>query len=268
MFHDISEMIKLTGKTAIITGGSMGIGQGCSRAFLAADANVVICARGESDGEKTAFEFCKEYGGGRCVFIKCDVSSEEDVKRVVDQTVEMHGRIDVLVNNAGYHPPYESMDDTTGEMFLELLKVNLYSMYIFSLHALPYLRKTKGNIVNMSSLVGTIGQRNSCRYVATKAGIHGLTKGMAIDEARHGVRVNSVSPGCIDTPLGAEFGRLSGNPEREAELTNSFIQLKRVGDIHEVGTVCLFLASDMAKYMTGVDIPVSGGAELAYGVKC
>ena len=268
MFHDISETIGLAGKTVIITGGTMGIGQGCTRAFLAAGANAVICARGVENGEKTAAGFNMEYGDGRCTFIQCDVSSEDDVIRTVAKTSELFGRIDVLVNNAGYHPPYESIDGTTGDMFLELLKVNLYSMYIFSMHALPHLRKTRGNIVNMSSLVGTIGQRNSCRYVATKAGIIGLTKGMAIDEAQYGVRVNSLSPGCIDTPLGAEFSRLSGDPEREAEITRSFIQLKRVGDIYEVGTACLFLASDMAKYITGADIPVSGGAELAYGIKC
>jgi NAD(P)-dependent dehydrogenase (short-subunit alcohol dehydrogenase family) len=176
--------------------------------------------------------------------------------------------LDCLVNNAGYHPHYERIDETSNDMFLELIDTNLVSMYNFCRLSLSHLRKTKGSIVNMSSLVGAMGQKLACRYVSTKGGITSLTKALAVDEAANGVRVNSVSPGCIETPLGEEFRMLSPDPEREKKLSSAFSPMNRVGDIYEVGTVCLFLASEMASFITGADIIVSGGAELAYGIKC
>jgi len=264
-FHDISEVIRMDGKAVIVTGGSKGIGEGCAKAFLAAGANVVICARGAADGEATAKKFCEEYGEGRCVFVPCDVSIETEIERVVEETVKTFGRIDCLVNNAGFHPPYERIEDVPASAFEELIRTNLVSMYSFCRYALPYLRKTKGSVINMSSLVGKMGQRNSCRYVSTKGGIHAFTRALAIDEAGNGVRVNSISPGCIVTPLAIECA--GDDLEAAMKETDSFIHMGRQGDIYECGTVALFLASDMAQYLTGIDIVVSGGAELGYGVR-
>lgn len=267
MFENVNKCIDFTRKTVIVTGGSKGIGEGCARVFLSAGAVVVICARDAETGRKTAESFCREFGDGRCVFTPCDVSVESDIRRVIDETIRQFGRLDCLINNAGYHPHYERIDETDHEMFLELINTNLASMYNFCRLALPHLRRTKGTIVNMSSLVGTMGQKMACRYVSTKGGILSLTKALAVDEAENGVRVNSISPGCIETPLGEEFRRLSSDPEREKKLSSAFSPMRRVGDIYEVGTVCLFLASEMASFITGADIIVSGGAELAYGVK-
>ena len=266
MFESVNKCIDFTGKIVIVTGGSRGIGEGCARVFLSAGATIVICSRDAETGMKTAERFCGEYGDNRCVFMPCDVASVADIQRVIDETIRLFGRLDGLINNAGYHPPYEKIDETSNEAFLELINTNLASMYNFCRLALPHLRKTKGTIVNMSSLVATIGQKLACRYVSTKGGILSLTKALAVDEAENGVRVNSISPGCIETPLGEEFRRLSSDPEREKELSNAFSPMKRVGNIYEVGTVCLFLASEMASFFTGADIFVSGGAELAYGI--
>jgi NAD(P)-dependent dehydrogenase (short-subunit alcohol dehydrogenase family) len=267
LFEDVKKCVDFTGKTVIVTGGTKGIGEGCARVFMSSGANVVICARDSAVGNRVANEFCGKYGDNKCIYIRCDVSVESDIVHVVDETIRIFGRLDCLVNNAGYHPGYERIDDTSSEMLMDLIQTNLVSIYNFSRHALPYLRKSEGSIINMSSLVGTIGQRLSCRYVLTKGGIIAFTKALAIDEAENHVRVNCISPGCIDTPLGAEFSKLSPDSEREAKLTRTCSLMNRIGNINEVGTVCLFLASEMASFITGVDVVVSGGAELAYGNK-
>lgn len=265
--NNLLEMVNLSEKIAIVTGGTMGIGEGCAKALLGAGANVVICARREDYGKTKADELNEIYGAGKCEFVKCDVKKEEDIKHVIDYTVQKFGGLNVLVNNAGYHPNEEFIDDVTGEMFEDLLKLNLVSIFLFCKFALPHLRKVKGSIVNMSSLVGSMGQKQACRYVSTKGGILGLTKALAVDEGPNGVRVNSISPGSIASPLTMEYLDAMANSEYEYQKICDCSHLGRIGTIDETGMACLFLASDMSSFITGVDIPVSGGAELAYGKK-
>lgn len=257
----------MNGKSVIITGGTMGIGEGCARVFLQAGANIVICARNEERGRKMEKELCDTYGEGRCAFVRCDVNKEEDIKNVIEFAVEKYGKLDSLINNAGYHPSEEYIDDVTADMFMDLVRTNLLSIFLFCKYALPYLRQTKGNIVNMSSLVGSMGQKMACRYVSTKGGIHALTKALAVDEGPNGVRVNSVSPGSIASPLTMDYFAAMADPEYEYQKICDCSHLGRIGTIEECGAACLFLASDMAGFVTGVDITVSGGAELAYGKK-
>jgi L-fucose dehydrogenase len=264
---DIRKIINFMGKTVMVTGGSMGIGEGCCRVFASAGANVVILARGEKAGLQLRDELRELYPNSICTFISCDVSKEADIQNAVKLTINEFGRIDCLINNAGVHPVDEYIDDITGGMFNDLIQTNLTSMFLFSKYALPYLRETKGSIINMTSLVGSIGQKAAVRYVTTKAGIIGLTKALAIDEARSGVKINCVSPACIETPLAVMIRNTAADPVRQLQIEKDWHQVSRKGDIIEIGTVCLFLASDMAGFMTGVDIPVSGGAELGYGLK-
>ena len=139
-------------------------------------------------------------GGGTAHFVRCDVSKEKEVRALVDGTFARFGRIDCLINNAGWHPPHRPIDDFSADDFRELLELNLVSVFVACQQALPYLRKTKGNIINMSSLVGSMGQIHATTYVATKGAITAFSKALAIDEAAHGVRVNSVAPGNIWTP--------------------------------------------------------------------
>ena len=181
--------------------------------------------------------------------------------------MEKYGKLDSLINNAGYHPSEEYIDDVTADMFMDLVRTNLLSIFLFCKYALPYLRQTKGNIVNMSSLVGSMGQKMACRYVSTKGGIHALTKALAVDEGPNGVRVNSVSPGSIASPLTMDYFAAMADPDYEYQKICDCSHLGRIGTIEECGAACLFLASDMAGFVTGVDITVSGGAELAYGKK-
>ena len=252
-------------KVVIVTGGSKGIGEGCVRVFAEAGAKVVFCARNAAAGEALAREVNAK-GPGEAHFLRGDVSKVDDLRALVEGAVRRFGRIDCLINNAGWHPPHRPIDDFTVEEFRELLDLNLVSIFAACKLALPHLRRTKGNIINMSSLVGAMGQIHATTYVATKGAITAFTKALAIDEAGHDVRVNSVSPGNIYTPLWQEAIDAAPDPARCRADGEAAQVLGRMGTIVETGKLCLFLAAE-ATFTTGVDHILSGGAELGYGRK-
>jgi NAD(P)-dependent dehydrogenase (short-subunit alcohol dehydrogenase family) len=252
-------------KVVVVTGGSLGIGQGCVRVFAAAGSTVVFCARKEAEGRALATEVTG-LGPGRAEFLRCDVSKEPEVRGFVREVAARHGRIDCLVNNAGWHPPHKPIDDFSAQEFRDLLELNLVSMFVACQEALPHLRKTKGSVINMSSLVGSMGQIHATTYVATKGAITAFTKALAIDEAAHGVRVNSVSPGNVWTPLWKEAVDASADPVATRAAGEAAQVLGRMGTLEEAGRLCLFLAAE-ATFTTGVDHILSGGAELGYGRK-
>ncbi|KAG7233141.1 hypothetical protein INR49_007421, partial [Caranx melampygus] len=261
-------------KVVIVTGGSKGIGRGIVRVFVENGAKVVFCARGGAAGEALEAELNKA-GPGSSKFVSCDVSKEEDIKRLIAVTVERHGHIDCLVNNAGWHPPYKPTDDTTAEEFRDLLNLNLISYFLASKvtcltlslqYALPYLRQRQGNIINVSSLVATIGQRDAAPYVATKGAIISMTKAMAIDESRYNVRVNCISPGNVMTPLWEELAAQTPDAAAAIKKGEDAQLMGRMGTETESGLMALYLAAD-ATFCTGIDLLLSGGAELNYGFK-
>lgn len=252
-------------KVVIVTGGTKGIGEGCVRAFVEAGAIVVFCAREKSEGEKLVAEL-NSVGKGEAFFVKCDVSKIEEIRNLIDKTLEKYGQIDCLINNAGWHPPHKTIDDFSITEFRDLLDLNLVSIFAACKYALPFLRQTQGNIINMSSLVGIIGQFHAVSYVATKGAITAFSKALAIDEAEFGVRVNSVSPGNIYTPLWQQAIDASENPNQTRKDGDEAQLLGRMGTIEEAGKLCLFIASE-ATFTTGVDHIISGGAELGYGKK-
>jgi NAD(P)-dependent dehydrogenase (short-subunit alcohol dehydrogenase family) len=252
-------------KVVIISGGSRGIGEGCVRVFSAAGAKVVFCSRSETEGSALAEEL-KPSGPGQVDFIKCDVSRTDEIENLINKTVALHGRLDCLINNAGWHPPHKPIDDFSIEDFRELLNLNLVSIFAACKFALPHLRRVQGNIINMSSLVGVMGQLHATTYVATKGAITAFTKALAIDEAKHGVRVNSVSPGNIYTPLWQEAIDAAPDPDQCRAEGEAAQLLGRMGTIAEVGKLCLFIAAE-ASFTTGVDHIISAGAELGYGRK-
>jgi NAD(P)-dependent dehydrogenase (short-subunit alcohol dehydrogenase family) len=254
-----------SGKVVIVTGGSKGIGEGCVRAFVHAGARVVFCARNQSSGLELATTV-NEDGPGEALFLRCDVSKVHDVRDLIEATIARHQRLDCLINNAGWHPPHRPIDDFSVDDFTALLELNLISMFAACKFALPHLRRSQGNIINMSSLVGSIGQLHATTYVATKGAITAFTKALALDEAENGVRVNSVSPGNIYTPLWQEAIDAATDAQacrREGEAAQP---MARMGTIEEVGKLCLFIAAE-ASFTTGVDHIISGGAELGYGRK-
>ena len=252
-------------KVTIVTGGSKGIGLGCVRVFVQEGSRVVFCSRNEREGRTVEAEV-NHAGPGSAHFVRADMSRVEDIKRLIDGTVEKFGRIDCLINNAGWHPPHKPIDDFSVEDFRSLLDLNLVSYFAACKFALPHLRTAKGNIINMSSLVGAIGQAGATTYVATKGGITAFTKALAVDEAAHDVRVNVVSPGNIYTPLWQEAIDAAADPQTCRAEGDAAQLLGRMGTIEESARLCLYIAAE-ATFTTGVDHIVSGGAELGYGRK-
>jgi NAD(P)-dependent dehydrogenase (short-subunit alcohol dehydrogenase family) len=252
-------------KVTIITGGTKGIGEGCVRVFIEAGANVVFCARNTAQGKELEAEM-NALGPGAATFISCDVSKVEELENLINATVEKYGRIDCLINNAGWHPPHKPIDDFSVQDFRALLDLNLVSIFAACKFALPHLRQSQGNIINLSSLVGTMGQLYATTYVATKGAITAFSKALAVDEAAYGVRVNAVSPGNIYTPLWQEAIDASSDPDQTRAEGEAAQLLGRMGTIEEAGKMCLYLAAE-ATFSTGTDFLLTGGAELAYGRK-
>ena len=256
-------------KVVLITGGSRGIGKGCADQFVRAGARVVICCNDEAEGTAVAAalrDLTYRQGYGHADFIYCDVTRTQEIRNLIESTVARYGRIDCLINNAGWHPPHKPIDDFSVQEFRDLLELNLVSIFTASKFALPYLRQTKGNIINISSLVASIGQHHATTYVATKGAITAFTKALAVDEAPNGVRVNSVSPGNIFTPLWQEAIDAAPDPEKYRAEGEAAQLLGRMGYVEEVGRLCLFIASE-ATFTTGADHIISGGAELGYARK-
>ncbi len=261
--------LRYADKVVIITGGSRGIGKGCAREFVKAGAKVVICCNNEEEGTAAATALqtaAREQGAGEACFVYCDVRKTEDIANLIETSALRYGRIDCLINNAGWHPPHKPIDDFSVEDFRDLINLNLTSVFTACKFALPHLRKVRGNIINISSLVATMGQLYATTYVTTKGGITAFTKALAIDEARHGIRVNSVSPGNIYTPLWQEAIEAAADPQRFRAEGEAAQVLGRMGTPEEVGHLCLYIAAD-ATFTTGVDHLLSGGAELGYGRK-
>ncbi len=261
--------LRYANKVALITGGSSGVGKGCAEEFVKAGADVVICSNREGEGaaaEAALQVLACEQGAGSASFVFCDVRRDQDLRALIDTTVSRYQRLDCLINNAGWHPPHKPIDDFSAHEFQELIGLNLISVFNACKFALPHLRRTGGNIINIASLVATIGQRHAVTYTATKGAVLSFTKALALDEAANGVRVNSVSPGNIYTPLWQEAIDAAPDPARCRADGEAAQVMARMGSPQEVGRLCVYLAAD-ATFTTGVDHIISGGAELGYGRK-
>lgn len=252
---------EMRGKTAVVTGGNTGIGLGCAEVFCAAGMNVVIAARRAELGERKAREIDAR-GGGKCVFFQADVSVANQVKALVESAVKQFGGLDAMVNNAGYEPSHPNAADVAEDDFNAVLLTNLSGMFYGCKYAIPHLRKSKGAIVNMSSVLAYVGQEKTAAYSASKGGILSMTHTIAIEEARHGVRVNAICPGHIVTDLFVEKMSRQPDPKAYEERCNSYSWLGRGGTPEEIGKVALFLCSSWAGFITGASIMATGGLEL------
>ncbi|XP_006982020.1 L-fucose dehydrogenase [Peromyscus maniculatus bairdii] len=256
----MAAVTRYSGKVVVVTGGGRGIGAGIVRAFVDSGAQVVFCDKDEARGRALEQELVGT------VFVPCDVTQEGDLQTLISETLSRFGRLDCVVNNAGYHPPAQWPEETSAQDFRQLLELNLLGTYALTKLALPHLRKYRGNIINISSLVGAIGQSQAVTYVATKGAVTAMTKALALDESRHGVRVNCISPGNIWTPLWEELAMSTPDPSATI-LEGTLAQpLGRMGQAAEVGAAAVFLASE-ATFCTGLELLVTGGAELGYGCK-
>lgn len=240
-------MDRLSGKVAIITGAASGQGAEEAKLFVAEGAKVVMTDVQQEAGEQLAAEL-----GPHAVFVKHDVTNEADWAAVVAAAVEHFGGVDVLVNNAGILA-MPSIEDTTPELFDKIMAVNVRGAFLGIKAVLPLMKsKGAGSIINISSAAGMSGQINALAYTSSKWALRGMTKSAALDLGLFGIRVNSIHPGTIATPMTAASGVALGRPLPLAALN-------RAADPAEVATGVLFLASDESSYMTGSEMVIDGG---------
>jgi NAD(P)-dependent dehydrogenase (short-subunit alcohol dehydrogenase family) len=251
----------LDGKVALVTGAGKGIGKGCAEVLSRHGVRIAVVDIDTAAGPQTAKEI--EANGGHAVFLPADVSKAADVQKMVTQLIELFGRLDILINNAGYHIS-KSIEDTSEEEWDYILNTNLRSVFLCSKCAIPYLRKTRGAIVNMSSMVGLVGQRNAGAYSATKGAIIAMTKGMALDFAKDGIRVNCICPGWVETPLVEDWFSQQADPQAAKTYIFGRHPLGRIATPEEVGDAAVFLCSEASSFVTGVTLPLDGGVTLGY----
>jgi len=253
--------MKLKNKAAIVTGSSKGIGEGIARVFIQEGAMVAVTCRNEEAGKKITNELQK--AGGQAIFIKTDVKKSMDIQEMIRKVVHEFGQLDILVNNAGYHIS-KNAEETSEEEWEFIINTNLRSTFLCSKYAVPHLRKTRGTIINISSMVGVVGQPNAAAYAASKGGQIAMTKNMAIDFAPDGIRVNVICPGWIKTPLVDDWFGQQKDPAAARKYIYSRHPLGRIGTIEECGQAAAFLASAEASFITGSVITIDGGITLGY----
>ena len=248
--------MKLKHKTALITGGSDGMGFATAELFLNEGANVAIAGRSRGRGEKALARLRRL---GPVIFVQGDVSRPSDARRMVENTVRRFGRIDILFNNAGVYLE-KFAEDTTEEEWDRVVDINLKGTFLVSKYAIPHMRRQcSGVIVNNSSDAGLIGNRSCPAYCASKGGVTIMTKAMALDLAKDGIRVNCVNPGVIDTSMLEREVRASADRKKYLKEAVDMHPIGRLGRPQEVAHAVLFLASDEARFVTGTALSIDGG---------
>ncbi|MCJ8013509.1 glucose 1-dehydrogenase [Paenibacillus sp. KQZ6P-2] len=253
----------LSEKVCIITGGASGIGQVTARRFAEEGAIVIIADLNAHEGNRTAKEITAEHNASSAYFFQVDVSSEMEVQNFINEVTSRFGRLDVLINNAATILP-KQLEDVSESEWTRMMNVNLKSVYLLVKHTIGLLRQSKGSIVNMASLNGLIGQRQNATYASTKGAIVALTKSLALDYAIDGVRVNCICPAGVATPLLEKWTLEQDDPTATRQALNDMHPLGRPALPEEVADATLFMASGLSRFVTGVALPVDGGASLGY----
>jgi 3-oxoacyl-[acyl-carrier protein] reductase/sorbitol-6-phosphate 2-dehydrogenase len=258
-------MAGLDGRIAIVTGAAGGMGGGISRRFVRDGATVVCVDRADS-GERVAELDAIRSGAAEAV--RLDVRDLAGLEALVDDVVARHGRLDVMVNNAGIEQPLHEIVDTPEDVYREVMDVNLFGVFAGCRAAGRVMRAQGGGaIINTASQLGKVAFALWGVYSASKAGVIALTQGLARELADHGVRVNAVCPGTFDTPLARRaftaYGARSGQTYEQVRegYERDSIALHRLGDPEEMGAVCAFLAGDDASFVTGAAINLTGGEQ-------
>jgi NAD(P)-dependent dehydrogenase (short-subunit alcohol dehydrogenase family) len=254
---------RLQGKVAIITGAGTGIGEAIAHKFVLEGAKVVLCGKPDDPVEDVVAALVEM--GGENVAFACsgDVADDEHAKYCIDMAVEKFDKLDILINNAGVFPATGETQDFPLEAFEELLHNNIRSVFLMTKYALPHLQKSRGCIVSAGSESGVVGLAQATPYGGTKGWIHAFMRGVAVEQAKYGVRANCVCPGPIDT---AWTHKETGPMDKKME--KALIQatpLGRRGTPEEMANIYAFLASDEASYVTGALWVADGGTTIAKG---
>jgi NAD(P)-dependent dehydrogenase (short-subunit alcohol dehydrogenase family) len=243
-----------TNKIVLVTGGTSGIGKTTAIAFADAGARVVLTGRREKEGLEVVAEIKKT--GGTVAYIRTDVAKEADVVKAVDFVLSTHGRLDVAFNNAGVEI-VGPLDQVTEEQYRRTFDINVWGVLNAMKHEVAAMLKSGGgSIVNVSSIAGHIGLAQASIYVATKHAVEGLTKAIAVEFAKQGIRVNAVAPGAIDTEMVDRFAGKEGDVRK---WLISQHPVGRLGTAEEIAAAVLYLTSDAAKFTTGTILAVDGG---------
>ena len=249
---DIENLYRLDGKVCIVTGASSGIGDRFARVFSAAGAKVVVAARRNDRLEELVTELPD------ALAIQCDVSSDEQCKKLIDETIAHYGRIDVLINNAGISDAVHPAEEANIDLFRKVVDVNLNSCFLLSaLAAQDMLARQEGSIINVASVHGLVASAPNLQpaYVASKAGLVNLTRELAVQWAKKGVRVNALCPGYFET----ELTQVMFDDEKSNSWIARNASMGRGGTPDELDGALLFLASSASSYVTGIPLPVDGG---------
>jgi meso-butanediol dehydrogenase/(S,S)-butanediol dehydrogenase/diacetyl reductase len=242
--------MRLTNKTAIITGGGSGIGQACAWAFYQEGANVVLFGRREDKLKETAQEL-----GSRAMTVSGDMTRSEDLDRLVQETLSKFHRIDILVNNAGLFKgaPLHEISD---EQYDEMMNINMRAVFQLTRRVLPVMMEQKsGNIIHISSILGIIAVPQVAVYNISKGALNQFSRSIAVEYGSYGIRSNSICPGLIETDMTADLMK----DETLMQEWSKGYPIGRFGKPEDVASACLFLASDESSFITGTVLPVDGG---------
>jgi len=249
--------MRLQNRVALITGGTSGIGEAAAVLFAKEGAKIAITGRHEKRGHAVTEQILNQ--GGQSIFLRTDVRKANECRRAVEETERSFGCVDILFNNAGVFYPHTTLDCSEEEWDLQI-DVNLKGTFLMSKFALPgMIERGRGVIINNSSGWGIVGGDAAVAYCASKGGVVLLTKAMAIDHGRQGIRVNCICPGDVDTPMLPEDARLRGQKWEEYLDGCNKRPLGRIGTPDEIAKAALFLASDDSSFMTGATLVVDGG---------
>ena len=252
-------MDRVKGKVALVTGGAMGLGEAAADLLAREGAHVVITDLKEDEGRKAAGHIAS--ARGEAMFLRHDVSREDDWARVIDETMSRFGRLDVLVNNAGVALGAD-VEHTTLEQWRWLMSINLDGVFLGTRSAIRVMKTARsGSIINLSSIEGLIGDANLAAYNASKGGVRLFTKSAALYCAKAGydIRVNSIHPGYIWTPMVEGYLKTSDDPAAARKAVDALHPLGHIGEPNDIAYGVLYLASDESKFVTGAELVIDGG---------